>query len=267
MGVGLALAVGQSSGGVAPTTTTAPPPTTTIPAGDSETFASASAETASPGENFTLDFQVIGDDPINGTVTASLYGPGDTTCASPPAYSEDVAVTASGAAYSTAPTSVPGNGIYRWVASYGGNGGNNPSATECEQEGTTIFVSSQLTVLEMRVVPRKFTPSDKNQPPGPAFPFSKGNSNFPARIELTTNYDGIIHFAFRRSTSKPAPSNGTVNRGFNAEIESNGDQVPITGKVGGKKLKPGKYVVKARTVSNTGYRGDPVSAPFRIPLP
>lgn len=269
LGVGVALAVmGSEAGarGTIPVTTTTT--TTTVPPADTEVFAEVADRTVEHNQSVSLKIQVMGRNPIDGTVAAKLYGDGDTTCTGTPAYSEDVAVATSGAQYETQPINLIQPGTYRWVASYGGNQNNNPSSTQCGDPGTIVTVKpDRRAVIELKVVPENFKASEKNQPLGPALRAAHGSSsNFPAAIKITTNRDGIVHFSFRPVGGDPAPGDGSGS-GFNAQVEGGGDSVPITGKIRGKKLKPGKYKVRANPVNNNGVLLSGRRAPFRILQP
>jgi hypothetical protein len=73
-----------------------------------------------------------------GTISFALYGPGDTTCASP-IFTASVAVSGTGSddspRYSTTAA-----GTYRWVARYGGDASNTPASTACADSGQQVIV-------------------------------------------------------------------------------------------------------------------------------
>ena len=76
-----------------------------------------------------------------GTVTFALFGPGDTTCAGPNlvgALSGFANVPLSGGSAGSAGYTTTQVGIYRWVASYSGDGNNNPVVSGCSAEQVTI---------------------------------------------------------------------------------------------------------------------------------
>jgi len=78
--------------------------------------------------------------PASGSVTFRAFGPGDASCAGAPAFTSTVAINADGTAASGAfvPTAA---GTYRWIASYGGDAGNDPAAGACNDPNTTVTVS------------------------------------------------------------------------------------------------------------------------------
>jgi hypothetical protein len=76
-----------------------------------------------------------------GVISFELYGPDDTTCAAPPAFTSQVEV-ARGGRYASAPYVVSRPGTYRWVASYSGDRANKPAGpTACGSPAETFTVS------------------------------------------------------------------------------------------------------------------------------
>jgi hypothetical protein len=72
-----------------------------------------------------------------GTVTFTLFGPGDPTCAAAPAYSEIDAVAAGGARTLSAFSS-DAAGTWHWIAGYGGDATNNPTTGSCADEPVAV---------------------------------------------------------------------------------------------------------------------------------
>lgn len=102
------------------------------------------ATTASPditlgagtlSDQATLD----GGESPTGTVTFRLYGPGDTTCTGPAVFTSTVTLTGTSAA-STAFTPTLA-GTYSWVATYNGDGSNNPVSGTCGEQTETTAVA------------------------------------------------------------------------------------------------------------------------------
>jgi hypothetical protein len=71
-----------------------------------------------------------------GTVTFQLFGPGDTTCATPIATRTG---TVSGGTAASGTVTAGGVGTYRWVASYSGDAHNNPATSPCGSEQVVII--------------------------------------------------------------------------------------------------------------------------------
>lgn len=72
-----------------------------------------------------------------GTITFSLYGPGDAGC-SAAVFTQTVNVSGNGSYATPGGYAPPTAGTYQWVASYSGDGNNNPAATHCGDEPVTI---------------------------------------------------------------------------------------------------------------------------------
>lgn len=64
-----------------------------------------------------------------GTVTFTVFGPNDATCANPPAFT--VPATVQPDATATGSVNPAAAGTYRWIASYGGDVNNSPVAGAC----------------------------------------------------------------------------------------------------------------------------------------
>ena len=79
-----------------------------------------------------------------GTVTFSLFGPGDEQCAGPPLATSTVApqTTGSDDTRATSPPYVAtAPGTYRWIASYSGDARNLPVAGACGDAGESVLVT------------------------------------------------------------------------------------------------------------------------------
>lgn len=81
-------------------------------------------------------------DPQSSAVDFRLFGPDDASCAHPPIF-EQLAVPypVGGGSVTTDPVTLGAPGLYRWVASYGGDASNAPSANGCGDPGTTVTVN------------------------------------------------------------------------------------------------------------------------------
>jgi hypothetical protein len=77
--------------------------------------------------------------PASGTVTFTLYGPDDATCAGGPAFQSAVAVNGDGTATSAGFTAHVA-GMYRWMAHYGGDANNAPAAGACNDANEQVAV-------------------------------------------------------------------------------------------------------------------------------
>ncbi len=75
-----------------------------------------------------------------GILSFHLYGPDDPTCTGVPAFSSYHTVNGTGT-YTSAFYSPGVPGIYRWVASYGGDPANTPAEAACNDPGESVVVS------------------------------------------------------------------------------------------------------------------------------
>jgi hypothetical protein len=84
---------------------------------------------------------VVGN--AGGTVTFTLYGPTDTGCTSTPIFtSSPIAVNGNGIYGPVSFTPTEGPGVYRWIAQYSGDPGNNGAIEVCGAAGETSTVST-----------------------------------------------------------------------------------------------------------------------------
>jgi len=80
-----------------------------------------------------------------GSVTFSLYGPGDTTCAGPNLVASLAGfanVPLSGATATSAAFPTPAVGTYNWTAVYSGDSNNNPATSACSFEQVVVRAAS-----------------------------------------------------------------------------------------------------------------------------
>ncbi|MEA2137273.1 MAG: hypothetical protein QOG56_423 [Solirubrobacteraceae bacterium] len=82
---------------------------------------------------------VIGGASPTGSVVFKLYGPGDTTCTTPIATRTGVL---SGDTATSGDVTAATPGTYNWVATYGGDAGNEPATSPCGSE--KVLVTSQI---------------------------------------------------------------------------------------------------------------------------
>lgn len=76
--------------------------------------------------------------PLTGTVTFSLYGPGDINCSTTAAFTSTVNVVSGGAMSGNfTPTAA---GTYRWIAAYSGDANNNSATTACNDSNEASVI-------------------------------------------------------------------------------------------------------------------------------
>ena len=100
----------------------------------------STSATASVGIGGTISDTVTlsGGSSPTGTVTFTVFGPGDATCASPPVFTVPVTVAGGTATGTVTPVAV---GVYRWIASYGGDGSNAAVAGACNDANESSNVT------------------------------------------------------------------------------------------------------------------------------
>ena len=90
--------------------------------------------------------------PAAGTMTFRLYEPGDGSCSGPAAFTSAVSVAADGTATS-APFTPPAPGTYRWIASFGGDAGNDAASGSCNDAGSTVTVTKATPTIATTASP------------------------------------------------------------------------------------------------------------------
>lgn len=82
-----------------------------------------------------------------GTLTFSLYGPGDASCSGSPMFISSVAVSGDGY-YRSASFATDTAGTYHWTAAYSGDANNTPTApSACNDPATTAWVAMRNVTL------------------------------------------------------------------------------------------------------------------------
>ncbi len=80
-----------------------------------------------------------------GTITFTLFGPNDATCAATAAFTSIQSVSGNGG-YTSAPFTTTAAGTYRWVAAYSGDANSNPAGpTSCGDAAEAVVVSTTST--------------------------------------------------------------------------------------------------------------------------
>ncbi|MEV0457686.1 choice-of-anchor A family protein [Catellatospora methionotrophica] len=101
--------------------------------------------TTSASSNVTLGGQVsdtatlAGGDNATGMIMFNLYGPGDATCSGPAVFTSSVTVDGDGV-YPSDDFTPTAPGVYRWIASYGGDANNAGVSTACNDANESVVV-------------------------------------------------------------------------------------------------------------------------------
>ncbi len=82
-----------------------------------------------------------------GTITFNVFGPGDATCATAPAFTSVTAVTAGNGTYSSGTFTTTAAGTYRFVAAYSGDANNTAVTTLCNDANESVVVAPAAPAL------------------------------------------------------------------------------------------------------------------------
>jgi hypothetical protein len=123
-----------------------------------------------------------------GTITFTLFGPNDATCAGASAFTATVPVNAGAGAYASGPFTPTVPGTYRWVAAYSGDANNVAAATACNDAGESSVVSPPTPSIAVTKSP---SPASLPAPGGP-FQFTVVVTNTSAEaLRLTALTDNV----------------------------------------------------------------------------
>lgn len=111
----------------------------------------ATASIANGGTNATIGSPVANNATLSGqnptgTISMSLYGPGDTTCSGTPVYVANMPVNGSGP-YSSGNFTPTQTGTYRWVSQYSGDSYNSAFTSPCASTVARSIVSPKAVTL------------------------------------------------------------------------------------------------------------------------
>jgi hypothetical protein len=110
------------------------------------TLVTAASGSVEVGGQIFDNANLLGAANPTGTITFSLFGPNDATCAGPPIFTSTVPVT--GTSVNSEPFTTSVAGTYRWIATYSGDANNLPAGpTACNDPAETVEVTRAQTVL------------------------------------------------------------------------------------------------------------------------
>ena len=92
-------------------------------------------------DSATLSGGGIGGTAPTGTITFTLYAPSDPTCSSPAIFTSTAPVNGNGT-YSSAAFTSSAIGTYHWIANYGGDLNNAPTANICNAANEFVVVTA-----------------------------------------------------------------------------------------------------------------------------
>ena len=115
--------------------------------GESSTVSSSGPSLSTAASSVTLPAEIDDQATLSslshdagGTITFSLYGPSDPSCAGPPVFTTAGHVSGNGT-YGSGGFAPPGVGAYRWVVAYSGDQTNPPISGHCGEPGETSSVT------------------------------------------------------------------------------------------------------------------------------
>jgi Bacterial Ig-like domain (group 3) len=97
------------------------------------------------GGNVTDTATLSGGVSPTGTITFTLFGPGDATCTGTPVLTSTKAVSSGNGDYTSDPFSTVATGSYNWVAAYSGDANNAATATNCGDTGESAVIGQAST--------------------------------------------------------------------------------------------------------------------------
>jgi hypothetical protein len=109
--------------------------------------AQAAPSLASTGQTLLDVVTISSTNTPTGTITFSLFGPGDTTCASS-IFTATVTVTGNGSYVPQSPYTTTSGGTYRWVARYNGDTNNNPVSFPCNSANQSVSVAQYMAFMQ-----------------------------------------------------------------------------------------------------------------------
>ena len=128
------------------------------------------------------------------TIDFRLYGPGDTTCAGAPVFqSLGVPYPVSGGPVTSAAFTPTVAGVYRWIATYGGDANNLPVAGVCSDASESVTVSPLVPVA-----------SEAPPPGGPTLPATGSTSGTLVFMALALCLSGGLLVASTSVRRRPA---------------------------------------------------------------
>ena len=209
-----------------------------------------------------------------GTITFRAYAAGDATCAGAPLATSTVAVTGNGG-YASAPFAVPAAGTYGWRASYGGDTRNESAiASACSPAAPARPAAGSPPVLgSLSLSPGSFRAARS----GPSVAARTGS-----RVAYTLSRSARVAFRVeraisgRRSGGRCVPARRTARKvracvrhvpmggSFSHDGQAGPNRFTFRGRLRGRRLRPGRYRLRAVARDASGRESDVRRRPFRI---
>ncbi|MEO6929389.1 MAG: hypothetical protein ABI190_09500, partial [Casimicrobiaceae bacterium] len=112
------------------------------------TIATTASTGGAVGTSLTDNATLSGGTSATGSITFSLYGPNDATCANAAVFTSSAVTVAGNGTYTSTPAFVTtATGTYRWRASYSGDAGNAAAAGACNDTGENVTIATVTPTL------------------------------------------------------------------------------------------------------------------------
>jgi hypothetical protein len=199
-----------------------------------------------------------------GQIAFRLYGPGDASCSGAPAFTDVVAVSGNGG-YHSADFTPTKPGVYRWVAAYSGDAGNDPATHPCDVPSERVVVSAppeqppspaSPEISDLRLDPAAFRASAAKTPPQ-----RKQGKGTTVRFTLSESAEVSIQV---RSTKRGSGRRGASLPAITRDLGAGEQAVKFTGTVGKRTLRPGRYLMIVGATDSGGQKAQPQSVPLRV---
>jgi hypothetical protein len=105
---------------------------------------SASLLAISGATTATATVNGAGPSGVTGTITFTLFGPGNLVCAGPPIFTSTRPVAGNGS-YTSNPFTPALGGTYQWIARYSGDANNNAAGTTCTNPLNTVLATGSVS--------------------------------------------------------------------------------------------------------------------------
>jgi uncharacterized repeat protein (TIGR01451 family) len=109
------------------------------------TIATTASASVTVGGAITDTATLAGGSSPTGTITFTLFGPNDATCASTPDFTSTVTVNGNGSYTSSSFTTVSA-GTYNWMATYSGDANNGAATSPCADPNESVIVTAPTPV-------------------------------------------------------------------------------------------------------------------------
>jgi Neocarzinostatin family len=258
-------------------------------AGSPATLTTQASGAVALGGSIVDTATVSGSGTPTGTVTFTLFGPDDATCGGPPVFTS--AKPLAGGAATSAPFTPTSAGTYRWRAAYGGDADHNAVSAPCNAPNESVVVSGSgtgtpgsggvsdtirpllgdLTLSTSRFRAAKTGPS-----------VARVRAATGTKVKFSLSEPSTVRFTVERRAVgrkvgngcvKPKRSNSRKKRcahwlelqgPFDVAGTAGENRFEFRGRVGGKRLKPGRYRLNGRATDAANNRSDRRSKRFRV---